>query len=164
MFYGVSSQRELMAHIRRACEIISPANVPVAKLLISETCASETRLCGFRDQHFEDGKGPFQFDSVGFEDVKKRFAARKPETVEQLRVETGILWGRVTFEMLEYAPLLGAVLCRAKYYLVPEAIPLDREGRAKYWKKWYNSELGKGTVEHYMDCSARFLGDEIALG
>ena len=25
-----------------------------------------------------------------------------------------------------------------------------KEGRAKYWKAHYNTELGKGTVEHYL--------------
>ena len=27
----------------------------------------------------------------------------------------------------------------------------DLEGQAKYWKKYYNSHLGKGTIEHFME-------------
>lgn len=40
---------------------------------------------------------------------------------------------------------------RLFYRLIPEAILETIEGRAKYWKKYYNTVLGKGTVEHYLE-------------
>ena len=29
---------------------------------------------------------------------------------------------------------------------------------AEYWKKNYNSELGAGTIEHYIDAVTKYLG------
>jgi hypothetical protein len=39
-------------------------------------------------------------------------------------------------------------------------IPDSRLERAKLWKKSYNTHLGKGTVEDYMEKSQLYLGDE----
>lgn len=160
IYYGAGSERELMSNIRRACEIVSPRTVPVAMALLAETCAAETAMCSFMDGYAPEGKGAFQFDSVGFEDVKDRFNVRNPQIVNELYHKLGINWANLSFDMLEYAPLLGAVLCRAKYYLVPESIPETREGRAKYWKKYYNSSAGAGTVEHYLEMSRRYIDGE----
>ena len=42
------------------------------------------------------------------------------------------------------------IFARLKYILIPETIPTTIEGRAKYWKKFYNSVDGKGTLDHYV--------------
>jgi len=44
-------------------------------------------------------------------------------------------------------------IARCKYLMIPEPLPAanDIEGLAKYWKKYYNSEQGKGTIEHFVD-------------
>ena len=49
--------------------------------------------------------------------------------------------------------ILQVVFCRLKYRRSPKALPAcgDLEAQAKYWKSIYNSELGKGTVEHFME-------------
>ena len=49
--------------------------------------------------------------------------------------------------------ILQVVFCRLKYRRAPQALPEcgDLEGQAKYWKRIYNSELGKGTIEHFME-------------
>lgn len=40
-------------------------------------------------------------------------------------------------------------MARCKYLMIPEPLPPadDVEALAVYWKKWYNSEAGKGTVQ-----------------
>jgi hypothetical protein len=45
---------------------------------------------------------------------------------------------------------IAICMCRFHYRRVPSAIPKTKEGRAAYWKKHYNTELGKGTIEHYL--------------
>jgi hypothetical protein len=45
----------------------------------------------------------------------------------------------------------GIVFCRLKYWRVPHKIPNTVKGKAKYWKKWYNTEGGAGTVEHFLE-------------
>ena len=50
---------------------------------------------------------------------------------------------------------LQAAFCRLHYRRVPAALPKvgDLEGQAKYWKKYYNSHLGKGTIKHFMEAN-----------
>lgn len=50
----------------------------------------------------------------------------------------------------------AAAMCRVHYRRVRAPLPAagDIEGQAKYWKRYYNTELGKGTVEEYMRSAA----------
>ena len=59
-------------------------------------------------------------------------------TDEQLK---NLMWGSI---------VAGIVFCRVKYWRVPKPIPSDIEGQSKYWKRWYNSESGAGTVEKFI--------------
>lgn len=155
LFYGLSSEQELSTHVHRACEIINPKNVSLASMFLLEIAAAETGLGSVRDKHFEQGKGVFQFDNVGFVDTK----IRSQRFVKPLISEFNIDINRVTFSDLEYSPLVGAIWCRLKVYLMP-AIPVTRIERAAMWKKYYNSELGAGTVEHYISMAEKFIGSE----
>ncbi len=63
------------------------------------------------------------------------------------------LWG----EILEKNIAAGIVHCRLKYWRVPKKMPNTLEGRASYWKKYYNTDQGKGTEEKYIDTVKEYL-------
>ena len=46
--------------------------------------------------------------------------------------------------------------------MMPEKLPnsYDIEGLAKYWKKYYNTEGGKGTVEKFIEKYEKYVGGE----
>ena len=50
---------------------------------------------------------------------------------------------------------LQAVFCRLKYkrdkYPLPKSN--DLKGQAEYWKRVYNTHLGKGTIKHFMEAN-----------
>jgi len=48
---------------------------------------------------------------------------------------------------------LQAAFCRLKYRRDSKPLPKasDVVGQAKYWKRVYNSEHGKGTIEHFLE-------------
>jgi len=46
---------------------------------------------------------------------------------------------------------VACLFARLHYLRVAEAVPEDLRGQAGYWKKYYNTRLGKGTIEGYMD-------------
>ena len=48
-----------------------------------------------------------------------------------------------------------AIMCRLKYRRDPKAIPSweNIKGQAEYWKRVYNTELGKGTIEHFINAN-----------
>lgn len=48
-------------------------------------------------------------------------------------------------------------MCRIHYLRKKGAIPKDLEGQAKYWKEHYNTYLGKGTTEEYINNYQRFV-------
>ncbi len=49
----------------------------------------------------------------------------------------------------------GIVFCRLKYWRVPKPIPSDLEGKASYWKDFYNTAGGAGTVTHFLELSEK---------
>lgn len=60
---------------------------------------------------------------------------------------------------LEFLPgdlNLGALLCRLKYWSIPSPLPQanDWPAMAIYWKKYYNTEAGKGTIEGFLEKTA----------
>ena len=50
---------------------------------------------------------------------------------------------------------LQVAFCRLKYLRDPKPIPCwtDIEGQAKYWKRVYNTELGAGTIKHFLEAN-----------
>lgn len=51
---------------------------------------------------------------------------------------------------LAYNDLFNLMILRLCYYRVSEAIPTTDEGLAYYWKKYYNTHLGKGTEKEFL--------------
>lgn len=45
---------------------------------------------------------------------------------------------------------VATAFCRLKYRRDSEPIPKNLKQQAQYWKRVYNSELGKGTIEHFI--------------
>ena len=64
---------------------------------------------------------------------------------------------RVWAEILEKNIAAGIVHCRLKYWRVPKKMPSSVEGQAAYWKKYYNSEGGKGNPEHFVESVKKLL-------
>ena len=64
----------------------------------------------------------------------------------------------IEWEHLRYNPYLSLIFTRLLYRFVKEPIPSTIEDRAKYWKKYYNTEAGKGTPEHYLEMNKEFGG------
>ena len=46
------------------------------------------------------------------------------------------------------------VMTRLKYWTIPESLPdpKDIEAMARYWKKYYNTSEGKGTIGSFVNC------------
>ena len=43
------------------------------------------------------------------------------------------------------------VFCRLHYWRVPKKLPKTIDEQAVYWKKYYNTEKGAGTIKHFKD-------------
>ena len=146
-YYGLIDEEHAYKCIKVICDCLGyGANENADKLLL-ETAKAETLLGKAKDNTpLKAGCGLCQFDPMPFEDVKKRSLKYRDKILEEMKIDIKL----VEYEWLAYNPLLSFLFCRLKYKLIPEPIPETIEGRARYWKKYYNSVLGKGTIYHYL--------------
>ena len=54
-------------------------------------------------------------------------------------------------DLLESNIAYALIMCRLKYRRVPKKLPKTVEGMANYWKKYFNSDLGKGDLKEFIE-------------
>ena len=54
-------------------------------------------------------------------------------------------------ELLEYNIAYAIIMCRLKYLRIPKKFPKTVEEMSHYWKKYFNTELGKGDSEEFIE-------------
>ena len=147
MFYGLSRQLQAFEMAKDVVIAFDGYPRPESIALLVETAMQETQLGKYRDPTVGAGRGLTQFDEMPLADCIQR--AKQSES-DIAKNQFGIDIYRIEHNDLDYAPLVAMIMTRLKYKRIPEAIPKTIEGRAEYWKKHYNSMLGKGTVEEYI--------------
>ena len=125
--------------------------------LMHKTVAHESHF-GRHPNTFRPGYygGVAQVDPIGFEDTRDTDAhpgLRKK--YDQIRQHFGINWEDVQYADL-VDPLHSILAGRLRYMNVPERVPEDRLGQARYWKQHYNTEAGKGTPEKFLKSINKF--------
>lgn len=151
--------RELI--IRPACEAISLYSVAAEQLLLGTAC--QESACGKYLKQLGTGPalGIFQMEPATHDDLWENFLQHRQELarkVSSLHLGTesdegaapAMVWN------LRYA----AAMCRIHYYRVKAPLPAayDLDAQAAYWKKYYNTSLGKGTVEEYKENWRKYSG------
>lgn len=109
----------------------------------------------------KDSSGIFQIEREGaYDEVMRRLDSEADvggnvrRYNEQLKDSYGIDLTQMSYEDLEQ-PIIGAAFARAYLLTVPESIPSDLQEQGEYWKKYYNTVLGKGTPARFVR-EARF--------
>ena len=111
------------------------------------------------ESHFGDDKGTyrrgynggiFQVDKVGFLTTRDtRSHPRLKAKFKKIKASLAIDWMDVSWSDLR-KPLYSAIAARLFLLNIPDPIPSDLLGQAKFWKKYYNSSKGAGTVEDFI--------------
>lgn len=152
--YGLVSHAQVKHFAQAVCNVLGCGEQNAAVYLLCETAAAETGFGTFSDPTPNGaGRGLMQCDELPFKDVIGR---TKKADIAAIKREFDIDLKIVEWDDLNYSPLLAMIVARLHYKLCPGAIPQTMRGRAEYWKKYYNSVLGKGTVEHYVEAAKRF--------
>ncbi len=144
--YGLISAVQVKHFSQSVCAVLGGGEAAVR--LLFETAAAET-LCGTvpdKTRHGA-GRGLFQCDEIAHRDVVTR---AKQSDVDALEKAFDFDLRRIQWDDLNYSPLVAAAVCRLHYKLRPEALPLSLNGRAEYWKKYYNTVAGKGSAADYL--------------
>lgn len=157
MYYGYTENLEKQCKL--ICDCLGYGSNGTAHLLIHETACTETGAGYIKDGTVFAGMGLTQFDKKPFYDIKKRGMKYRNKIKKDLNIDIYF----IQWEHLRYNAFLGLLFCRLFYLLKRPSIPASLEGRAKYWKKYYNTFLGKGTKEHYIKMVATYYkADKVA--
>lgn len=152
-YYGAINKNEIIDITSEVVRVLGGGENAIKMVL--ETIATETSMGTLKVKpRYNFGIGLCQFDLPGFNDAKARISKEKKDLILQ---EFNIDIDQVELRDLAYSPLLSIIFCRVFYLLRPNVIPSTVEERSKYWKKWYNTESGKGTVEHYLEQVKTYL-------
>lgn len=174
IFYGATSQTGIAQTIRHVCGILSGKTAYKAFQMVIGTACAETGLGTYRDNYLAEGRGLYQFDTIRVVDICE-YILRNSELHDKIDVEFGFKVSDYCFHEGEYlnvdkimcvldlSPLASTVLCRVGYMMKPEPLPKvdDTQAQAEYWKKHWNTEAGKGTVNHYLAQNKRHYGGAV---
>ncbi len=133
---------------------------PAAEDLVLGTAAQESAMGTYLAQINGPALGIYQMEPATHNDIWDNFLKYKDNLEYEVRMLTR--WG--SLKQNEQMPdnihqdeLIGnlyyaTAMCRIHYLRVPEMLPVhkDIKGYAAYWKKYWNSELGKGTEEQFI--------------
>jgi hypothetical protein len=113
------------------------------------------------------GQGParsfWQVEPDTAVDNCKNFIANRPELVDAVSSILNIDSVHITNPdpdfwdwMLHTNSAAGILHCRIKYWRIQEPLQSGVDGLAYYWKKYYNTEEGAGTEEHFKHIVSKY--------
>ena len=108
-----------------------------------------------------DAIGLFQIEYGTFRDLWSRgIKTNHPKIWEAIKLRYGTN-GKITFEDLQTNDVLCAIFARMKYASLKMPIPpaSDLNAQAEYYKEFYNTHRGKGSVEGYVRKVSDLLDD-----
>jgi hypothetical protein len=128
-----------------------------AENLVMGTAAQESNLIYVRQMENGPARGLWQMEPDTHDDIWDNYLAFRSELASAVKelASKGFPQGfLIPADDMVGNMAYAAAMCRVHYMRVSEALPdeNDRHGMARYWKKYYNTEQGKGT-------EAEFLGN-----
>ena len=123
------------------------SNDSIVKMIFETACVESN--CG---EYIKQINGPacgiFQIEPNTAQDIIDnyiKYRSRYKDIFNMLYIKTFTLP-----QNLKYNLAFSVFMCRMFYMRIKESIPNTVEKRAKYWKKYYNTEQGKGTITEYI--------------
>jgi len=121
--------------------------------LLMGTAAQESHLGEYIKQIKGPALGIFQMEPNTFEDICKNYLKYKVELFDDI-LDCACI---VESDALVWNLKLSICFTRIHYLRVKEAMPNSIDGYAAYWKKYYNTYLGAGTIEEFVVNYKRFV-------
>lgn len=138
--------REAIKSTLSKCNL--PCSEDLLNLLVGTACVESN--CG---EYIKQINGPacgiFQIEPNTAKDIQENYIKYKPD-LRHLH-DKFYLKGLTLEENLMYNLSYSILMCRLFYRRIKEPIPKTISGQAAYWKKYYNTHLGKGTIEDYIN-------------
>lgn len=125
------------------------ATPPAIELLMGTWAAESSGGANLVQLGGGPARSAWQIEKPTFEDVIKRCGMIPREVISFTAGVHPIT--AMDYPKIERNHKLAIQIARLKYFLIAEKIPENMTGQARYWKKYYNTELGAGTVEKYIE-------------
>jgi len=129
---------------------------PAAEQMVLCTAVTESGL----DYIEQVGGGPalgfFQMEPATEKDIWENFLKYKPDLVAKvLSLKAS---GMDSTAQLAGNAIYAAAMCRLHYRRVKDPLPSvgDLPAMGAYWKRFYNTHQGAGTVDHFLSAVGRF--------
>ena len=125
-----------------------------AENLIMGTAAQESHLTYIHQLDGGPALGFFQMEPRTHDDIWVSYIAYRAPIRDRLN---SMLPPGTTDDNRQLALMsnlfYATAMCRVHYRRVPASLPDadDIQGMAEYWKQYYNTPLGKGTVEEFVN-------------
>lgn len=105
-----------------------------------------------RITQFNNGpaRGYFQMEMATYEDLMQQLPQRRKDKI--LEFKAPVLSAE---DNLKMNAAFMVVVARMQYARFPEAIPKTLDGQARYWKKYWNTDLGAGKPQDFIDAFNR---------
>jgi len=130
---------------------------PAAVNLIMGTIAHESLMGKYRKQINGPARGIIQMEPATERDIWNNYLKYKLYLRSSITKHTGI--SAPDPVQMENNDPYAIIMCRVHYLRVPAKLPPadDIRALALYWKKYYNTPLGKGTVKKFMNDYRKYL-------
>lgn len=99
--------------------------------------------------------GKFQMEPETHNDIWKNFLKYKPRLAKLILEISGL--NEPDFKDLETNDTYACAMCRVHYFRVKEPIPTTLNGYAYYWKQYYNTPKGKGTISEFINNYLKYV-------
>ncbi|MBF0169316.1 MAG: hypothetical protein HQL45_17000 [Alphaproteobacteria bacterium] len=125
---------------------------PVAVNLVLGTAIQESG-CGTYLRQLGQGPamGIFQMEPATENDIWANYLRYKLDLSERLQALLAVMPARTAQLATNLA--YAAAMCRVHYLRQPDPLPKDAndiEALGRYWKRFYNTSMGKGTADEFV--------------
>jgi hypothetical protein len=148
--------------IRPVLKDLGLYSVPAEQLVLGTAC--QESQCGRWLKQLGNGPalGIYQMEPATHDDIWDNFLEHRDKLVEKVKG----FWINTSSDLAD--ELVGnlyyaTAMCRIHYLRVPEPIPDTLIGQAYYYKRYYNTPLGKATAEEYIAAWRRFIPSDLIL-
>lgn len=146
----VTAETFMNTIIEPAIQAVGLWSAAAAQLLLG-TALQESGLCHRRQIGGGPALGLWQMEPATHDDCWDNYLKYRSDLAQKV-IKVADRTERSEAEWLVAHDPYACVMARIKYLRAPTQLPSfnDIDGQAKYWKSWYNTPQGAGTVDDYL--------------
>ena len=146
----------LRLHIRSTLQLVDLWS-PAAEELLLGTAAQESHLGYYRRQIRGPARGIYQMEPATERDLWDNYLRARPDRIEAIYTTCGVD-GPDPIQ-LERNLMYQTIMARMHYRRIRAALPSSGNlaAMARYWKRYYNTDQGRGRQAEYVENYRRFV-------